>query len=322
MRIVIHCIIFHSSIQRALEAKHQDMLQDIQAQKDELRRQRESHQKQIDLWSSKMENREGTLPKNASAPGISHHSMEQSAMDTITHRDHSPSDNTSSHRRSASEDFCHAIEEDLARFQSGTVKTRRDLPHRTDSRASNSSFTSSANKSRMPEHLLSAKNEQKVAGSSKTSRSGLTSSGGAVHSTGSGGKGTVQQVLPFKLSSGGGSNSSLSGLASSPGNTGNSPQNSTHASHQRHPLSNRGNLGSKSSNSSLSLLMKLAEPGNKQPVRSSSLTSSSNLLSDKSQTPSKSTSMDVPSSSAGSGDQGSNQVNLNQSGDKDSEIYC
>ncbi|XP_033750595.1 A-kinase anchor protein 13-like isoform X3 [Pecten maximus] len=296
-----------------LERERREIAAEIQSQKDDLRQDKERYQAQIMLWESQLR-KDG----HSSAPGVTQLSGSES-HDThsdfgqVTKRDNSPSNAQANHRRSASADFCQMIENDMDRLRQGNVKTtRREMAaSRSDSRAG---LSSSASKKNLPEHLLSAKNEQKVSGikvqQQIPTRSGLAT--GQVSSSSMMGKGSsVQQVLPFKLAASG-SNSSLNSGAAG-------PQNS--ASQGQKPYNSRTNMmpNKQSSSSSLSRIMKLAEPGSSKG-RSSSLTSvPSLLLGDKSHTH-KSASVDFPNSGA---PQGAAPGKTDLSSEKaDDEIYC
>lgn len=302
-----------------LEDERSEIAVDIQSQKEDLRHDKERFQAQIELWENQLK-RDGHLPKNASAPGMSQLGMSEMReshpdIGQVTKRDTSPSSAPANHRRSASADFCQMIENDMDRLRQGNVKTsrREGVPSRSDSRCG---VTSSASKKNLPEHLLSAKNEQKVPGvkvqQQIPSRSGLSSNFGQGSASNVGkGSSSVQQVLPFKLAGSGGSSSSL-----------NSGQPNSSASQGHKSFQSRTNLASSKqmSSSSLSRIMKLAEPGANKG-RSSSLTSvPSLLLSDKSHAH-KTGSVDIPSSSGVQ--HGAAQGKTDQSAEKaDDEIYC
>ncbi|XP_060070706.1 A-kinase anchor protein 13-like [Ylistrum balloti] len=308
-----------------LEMERREIAAEIQSQKEDLRQDKERYQAQIMLWESQLR-KDG----HSSAPGVSQLSSSESYdshtdFGQVTKRDNSPSSAQANHRRSASADFCQMIENDMDRLRQGNVKTsRREMAtSRSDSRAG---LSSSASKKNLPEHLLSAKNEQKVSGikvqQQLPARSGL--SGQASSSSIMGKGGSVQQVLPFKLAASG-SNSSINSISGVVG-----PQNNSASQGQKsyHPRSNMMPNKQPSSSSSLSRIMKLAEPGSSKG-RSSSLTSvPSLLLGDKSHTH-KSASVDIPNSGAPQGavnsgaSQGAAQGKTDQSSEKaDDEIYC
>ncbi|XP_021348767.1 A-kinase anchor protein 13-like isoform X3 [Mizuhopecten yessoensis] len=298
-----------------MESERLEFAAEIQSQKEDLRQDKERYQAQIVLWESQLK-KDG----HSSAPGVSQLSSSES-RDThsdfgqVTKRDNSPSSAQANHRRSASADFCQMIENDMDRLRQGNMKTsRREVTaSRSDSRAG---MSSSASKKNLPEHLLSAKNEQKVSGikvqQQLPTRSGLSTGQGSSSSLMGKGSSSVQQVLPFKLAASGSNNSvnSVGGAAGHPNNS--ASQKSYHS---------RTNMTSskQSSSSSLSRIMKLAEPGSNK-CRSSSLTSvPSLLLGDKGHTH-KSASVDIPNSGA---PQGTAQGKTDQSSEKtDDEIYC
>ncbi|XP_069137145.1 rho guanine nucleotide exchange factor 28-like isoform X7 [Argopecten irradians] len=293
-----------------LEKERLEIAAEIQSQKDDLRQDKERYQAQIMLWESQLR-KDG----HSSAHGVSQLSSSESYeshpdFGQVTKRDNSPGSAQANHRRSASADFCQMIENDMDRLRQGNVKTsRREMaPSRSDSRAG---LSSSASKKNLPEHLLSAKNEQKVSGikvqQQIPTRSGLTSGQGSSSNL-MGKGGSVQQVLPFKLAASG---SSIHSGATAPQNSASQGQKSY----------SRTNMmpNKQSSSSSLSRVMKLAEPGSNKG-RSSSLTSvPSLLLGDKGHTH-KSASVDFPNSGA---PQGATQGKTDLSSEKaDDEIYC
>lgn len=232
---------------------------DLASKKEELKRQKEAFQKQIDLWQQeKLAHRDSPVEKSVSSPGMvvlrDREGLEgSSSTDPKSYPD---SPNQNSHRRSASADFCSTIEGDLERLRAGHVKTRRELPLRPDQTRGSGihvtpSFSSSVssklagNKNQqLPVHLLSAKNEQKKSSSpSQFSQSTGSNKG-------------VQQVLPFKLADAGG--------AGKPPQANNPVPMSGSQSVSNLYKSNRPQQQKSSSSSSLlGGVLKLAEPGSK-----------------------------------------------------------
>ncbi|KAK3098961.1 hypothetical protein FSP39_024733 [Pinctada imbricata] len=255
----------------------QRQMADFTAKKEELKREKERFQKQIDMWEKDKgishKDHDPTLTKTVSSPGMVQLRDHSSGNESTDYSDKS-SPNLNNHRRSASADFCQAIENDLEKIRSGQMKSlRRELPTRPEQKTlqNTPSFSSSitaklgGGQKPLPMHLLSAKNEQKTGIKAKQQ---IPSSFG-------------QQVLPLRLS---GSSVSTSDKPVSGGSSINSAVNSNTSGHMTGSQSS-ANLPSvkslsklvspqqskSSSTSSLSGVLKLAEPGGKG--RSSSLTS-------------------------------------------------
>lgn len=252
------------SIERSLLEDQRRQLEkdqaDLAAKKDELKRQKEAFQKQIDLWQQeKLAHRDSPIEKTVIAPGMvvlrDKDSLEGTSSTDPKPTSYPDSPNQNSHRRSASADFCSTIEGDLERLRSGHVRTRRELPPRPDQTRGSGihvtpSFSSSVssklagNKSQqLPVHLLSAKNEQKKS----ASPSQLSQSVGS-------GKG-VQQVLPFKLADATGGKSSTQ--------AGPPPMSASQSVSSLYKSNRPQHQKSSSSSSLLGGVLKLAEPGGK-----------------------------------------------------------
>lgn len=298
---------------------------ELQSQKEELRRQKEVLQKQIDMWeqgkSSSHKDKDSShhgqsLPKHASSPGMGtthHHSLDQDkGTDSVEKRQKSCDDasQNNTHRRSASADFCQAIEDDLERLRQGSQprSMRREMPTRSDSRASVSSVSSA--KQNLPMHLLSAKNEQRHAKQLPT-RHVPSQSSGTPPPPG------VQQVLPHKLaastSSGAltGQSSNNNSAIQSPSGASASLSGSSSTSSLSHKLSNRPKNSGAPPASNLSLLMKLAEPNSKGRTASASSIGEKSLSNQKT---------DPPQSTASPGSQGQKSGGNHKSQKSDSGV--
>ncbi|KAJ8299846.1 hypothetical protein KUTeg_022593 [Tegillarca granosa] len=298
---------------------------ELQSQKEELRRQKEVLQKQIDMWeqgkSSSHKDKDSShhgqsLPKHASSPGMAtthHHSLDQDkGTDSVEKRQKSCDDasQNNTHRRSASADFCQAIEDDLERLRQGSQprSMRREMPTRSDSRASVSSVSSA--KQNLPMHLLSAKNEQRHAKQLPT-RHVPSQSSGTPPPPG------VQQVLPHKLaastSSGAltGQSSNNNSAIQSPSGASASLSGSSSTSSLSHKLSNRPKNSGAPPASNLSLLMKLAEPNSKGRTASASSIGEKSLSNQKT---------DPPQSTASPGSQGQKSGGNHKSQKSDSGV--
>ncbi|KAL3866273.1 hypothetical protein ACJMK2_043581 [Sinanodonta woodiana] len=301
--------------------------QEIKSQREDLRTEREKFQRQIDLLQQQGRlPRDMPLPKNLSAPNDFPSQLELAKASSVDSEDkgqvQSNLDFLNGHRRSASADFYQSVPEDLEKIRQGKIESR--LPkERFVERRPSGLLVQNVHTQALPEHLLSAKNEQRIGPKKVQKIPSKLASSSALTTT----PPLQSQMLPVNLakntsgqlsqpSTGSHSNSNLMHLSASGsqisnvlGNNsfphsgssgqlvGSSGTKSSASSYQYQssnfsqspsnvPIAKQSNRPpATGSTSSLGLVMKLAEPGGSGGGGHKTRTSGSNLTQEKHVTP-------------------------------------
>ncbi|KAK3599339.1 hypothetical protein CHS0354_009832 [Potamilus streckersoni] len=139
--------------------------QEIKSQREDLRTEREKFQRQIDLLQQQGRlPRDMPLPKSLTSPNNFPSQLELAKRSSVDTEDSGQvqsnlgSDVSNGHRRSASADFYQSVPEDLEKIRQGKIESRQPKERRP---SGHTQFGSSG-KQALPEHLLSAKNEQRI----------------------------------------------------------------------------------------------------------------------------------------------------------------